>query len=239
MRINIRVGKSWSFGVEARKNPEQELSNPDSFIDEVKEEVRKDRLYRHLRRYGWIGALVVVVIVGGTAYREWTTERDRVAAESLGDSIVAAQAMATPAQRIVELDNISIENSDARAIRDLIVAAAMVEGDRDTDALDRLASIAADPEVSEVYRELALLKSLAIRQGTDRPEDVLTDLERMIESNSEFRLLALEMKAHVLESMGRLDEAVAILRGLLSESSLPQDLSRRVTRLLSQLDAGS
>ena len=33
------------------------MSNPDSFIDEVTEEVRRDRLFAVFRKYGWIGVL--------------------------------------------------------------------------------------------------------------------------------------------------------------------------------------
>ena len=36
------------------------MSDTDSFIDEVNEEVRRDRLYHLLRRYGWIAALAIV-----------------------------------------------------------------------------------------------------------------------------------------------------------------------------------
>ena len=41
------------------------MSNPDSFIDEVTEEVRRDRLFAIFRKYGWIGAVLVALIVGG------------------------------------------------------------------------------------------------------------------------------------------------------------------------------
>ena len=37
------------------------LSNHDSFIDEVTEEVRRDRLFAAFRKYGWIGVLLVAV----------------------------------------------------------------------------------------------------------------------------------------------------------------------------------
>ena len=36
------------------------VSNPESFIDEVNEEVRRDRLYQNIRRYGWIAVVVVL-----------------------------------------------------------------------------------------------------------------------------------------------------------------------------------
>ena len=43
------------------------VSDTDSFIEEVTEEVRRDRLYKFLRKYAWVGILAVVTIVGGTA----------------------------------------------------------------------------------------------------------------------------------------------------------------------------
>ena len=44
------------------------MSNPDSFIDEVTEEVRRDRLFALFRKYGWIGLVVVLGIVGGAGW---------------------------------------------------------------------------------------------------------------------------------------------------------------------------
>ena len=47
------------------------MHESDSFISEVSEEVRRDRLYAGLRRYGWLIAALVVLIVGGAAFNEW------------------------------------------------------------------------------------------------------------------------------------------------------------------------
>ena len=44
------------------------MSDTYSFIDEVTEEVRRDRLFGYFRRYGWIPAVIIVALVGGTAY---------------------------------------------------------------------------------------------------------------------------------------------------------------------------
>ena len=43
------------------------MSNPDSFIEEVTEEVRRDRLFALFRKYGWIGVVLVLAIVGGAS----------------------------------------------------------------------------------------------------------------------------------------------------------------------------
>ena len=39
------------------------MSETDSFLQEVSEELRRDKLYRNMRKYGWIGVLLVIIIV--------------------------------------------------------------------------------------------------------------------------------------------------------------------------------
>ena len=68
------------------------MSDTDSFIDEVTEEVRRDRMFLMLRRYGWIGALAVVAIVGGAAYNEYSKSQATAQSQKLGDDIIAALA---------------------------------------------------------------------------------------------------------------------------------------------------
>ncbi len=71
-------------------------SNPDSFIEEVTEAVRRDRLFTFFRRYGWIGVVAIVGIVALSAWTEWTKRRDEARAQAFGDAVVAA--MESPAQ---------------------------------------------------------------------------------------------------------------------------------------------
>ena len=44
------------------------MSDTDSFIDEVSEEVRRDRLFVLMRKWGWIPILLVVLLVGGATF---------------------------------------------------------------------------------------------------------------------------------------------------------------------------
>ena len=46
------------------------MSETDSFIEEVTEEVRRDKLFGYLKKYGWIAVVVVVGAVGTTAWLE-------------------------------------------------------------------------------------------------------------------------------------------------------------------------
>ena len=55
------------------------MSDTDSFIEEVSEEVRRDRLFKLMKRYGWIAILAVLLLVGGAAFNE--VRKARQAAE--------------------------------------------------------------------------------------------------------------------------------------------------------------
>ncbi|MGR3466542.1 MAG: hypothetical protein ACU0CI_01575, partial [Shimia sp.] len=66
------------------------MSETDSFIAEVDEEVRRDRMMGYLRRYGWIAVLLILIIVGGTAYNEWSKARSEASAQATGDALTAA-----------------------------------------------------------------------------------------------------------------------------------------------------
>ena len=104
------------------------------------------------------------------------------------------------------------------------------------DALGRLDQIIGNSEVSVIYRDLAQLKSVSVRQNSDDPADVIAALDGMIDGNSEFRLLAMEIKANLLLDQGKNEDARTLLRSIVSASGAPADLLQRVTRSLSQLD---
>ena len=73
------------------------MSDTDSFIEEVTEEVRRDQLYKYVRKYGWIAIALVVGVVGVTGYLEYQKVATANAAQALGDKLVAALDEKEPA----------------------------------------------------------------------------------------------------------------------------------------------
>ena len=136
------------------------MSNNDSFIDEVTEEVRRDRLFGMLRRYGWIGILAVLLIVGGAAWREYSRAQDRAAAEALGDSMLAALDSEEPEARIAALDEVDAGTAGGAAVLGLLTAAEQASAEQDEAAIATLGEIARNGEVPQIYRDLASFKLL-------------------------------------------------------------------------------
>ena len=206
------------------------MSNTDSFIDEVNEEVRRDRLYGYLRRYGWIGVLLVLLVVGGAAWNEWRKAQDRAIAQGFGDALVTALALPED-DRAAALAGIDALPEQQAVLDLLVVAEAMAAQDRPA-ALAALAAIEADAAVPPTYRALAALKRVMIG-GADLPaEERQTVLAGLSQPGAPFRPLALEQMAILRIETGDRDGALEILRGLREDADATEALRRRAAQLI-------
>lgn len=222
------------------------MSETDSFIDEVTEEVRRDKLFALFRKYGWIGIAAVLLIVGGAAWVEWQKVRTRNAAQAFGDAVMAALDSDDPAARVAALDGVSPEGpGDAavrRAVTGLLAAdEALRAGDR-AGALTRLETLAAEPGLPDDYRQLAKLKAVILAGPSMEAGDRDAALAELAQPGAPFRALAMEQQAVALMADGKAEEAIALARQVLQEPDATPGLQRRVTQLIVALggdpDAG-
>lgn len=207
------------------------MANQDSFIDEVNEEVRRDRLYRLFRRYGPIALIAVVLLVAGAAWNEWTKAQARAEAEALGDAILAASAETSPAAREAALISLGTTPDSAAVTSLLAAAAARADGDAET-AIERYDAIAANPEVDRVYRDLATLMSAMSSEGVISAGDRIARLQGIATPGAPFRVLAEEQIALAEVSRGGVEVAIEILMGLLTDADASQGLRQRAAQLI-------
>ena len=205
------------------------MSNPESFIDEVTEEVRRDRLFAIFRKYGWIGVVLVLGVVGGTAYNEWSKAQEAARAQAFGDSVLEALDVGGTEERRAALSSVPLDGGQ-KAILDLLLASDPAENRAET--LDALARLAADQSQPQSYRDLAVLRQMIVA-GTDIPvADRRAALDPIAAPGRAFRPLALEQLAYLLIEEGKTEEAIAALRSLTTEQDAPAGLRRRAEQVI-------
>ena len=208
------------------------MSNTDSFVEEVNEEVRRDRLYGYLRRYGWIAVLAILLIVGGAAFSEYRKAQARAQAEALGDAMLAALAVDTSAERAEALDAIDAGTPTAAAVLRMMTAAEQANAGNTEMAVATLNEVAVDGEVPQVYRQLAQFKAITL-QGADAPvADRRQALEAMAQPGNPFRLLASEQLALIDIETGDTTAAIDRYQAILSDAEVSADLQQRALQVI-------
>lgn len=208
------------------------MSNPDSFIDEVTEEVRRDRLFRLFRKYGWIGVLIIVGLVVGTAWTEWSKSRAAARAEAFGDAVVDALDQGTPDERREALAAVPADAGQA-ALLGLIQASDPAEDKAAT--LAALEKVANDASLTPAYRDLAVLRRVLVA-GADLPlADRRAALDGIAGPGRPYRVLAEEQLGYLLIEEGRPDEAITALVALVQDQEASASLRARLGQVVTAL----
>ncbi len=208
------------------------MSDQDSFISEVNDAVRQDELYGYLRKYGWIAALVVILLVGGAAWNEFRKAQTTSAAQTVGDSLLEAVSQDDAAARAQALSDVEVEGP-AVAVAALMSAAAFVEAEQNGDALATLDALASNDDADPIYRDIALFKSALLDEGDGRT----SKLETLAQPGGSLRMMAEEQLALDLIAAGQPDEAVTALRRIIEDAEVTQGLRDRAQTLIVALGA--
>ena len=212
------------------------MSDTDSFIDEVSEEVRRDKLFRTFRKYGWIGVVVVVALVGGAAYNEWSKAKSRAAAEFVGDGILGALAGDDASARATAMAALPADGVNAGILQLLTANEALSADDRPA-ALAALGELAANNTVPTTYSHLAELKLLLIGGDEISVSDRLSRLEPLAAPGAPYRLLAEEQMGLAQVAGGDTPAALDLFRAIMADTDVTQGQRRRVSQLIIALGA--
>lgn len=204
------------------------MSQSDSFISEVTDEVRRDRMFALLRRYGWIGVVAVLAAVGGTGWVEWQKYRNHQGAEAFGDEMTTALEAEDPAAALQDLSG----SKGQIAIARMAQAAVAADAGKTAEAVTALQSVASDSALPVSLRDLAALKAV-IAAGDTMPADARkAALEPLAQVGRPFRLLAMEQQALALLAAGDKAGALTKAQDILMDANVSPDLRQRVNGLI-------
>ena len=208
------------------------MSDTDSFIDEVNEEVRRDRLYGYLRRYGWIAVLAILLIVGGASFSEYRKAQARAQAEALGDGMLEALSADDSAARVAALSGIEAPSPTSQAVLAMTTAAQQVDAGETAAAIETLNGLAVMGDVPEIYRQVAQFKSLTLQADTTPANERRLAFEAMAQFGNPLRLLASEQLALIDIAEGNTDAAIAGYQAILQDAELTSDLQQRALQVI-------
>ena len=195
------------------------------------EEVRRDQLYQTFRRYGWIAVLLVLLVVGGAAWREYSKAQVIAAAQAQGDAILTALDAPDGAARATALAGLTVQGP-AAGVAALLTAAEQQSAADVPAAVLTLSQMAADTDVDPIYRELAQLKVLVLQADTLDPEVLKQELSLLSAPGAPFRLLALEQMALADVRTGDTAAALAALAAIAADAQVTSGLRERVNGLI-------
>ena len=211
------------------------MSNSESFIEEVTEEVRRDRLFATFRKYGWIAILLVAGIVGGAAYTEWQKATHEAQAKAFGDSVLDALDQDDIEVRRAGLANVAAAdgNPDRLAIQRLLLASDPA-GDK-AGTLAALDAVANDAALPQVYRDLAILRRVIVAGSDMEIAARRAALDPLAIPGRPFRALALEQMAYLSVEAGEIEAAITQLRALSTDQESPTGLRQRAGQMIQAL----
>ncbi len=212
------------------------MSNPESFLSEVADEMRRDRMYRLWRRYGpWVIGAIVLVVAGGAAW-EW---RERMAEDDaqsrMEEYLVAAEGedAAESAAALAEFAVRAAEDDEAgyAIVARLRAGARLVEAGDTEAAAETYRALANDAGVPQAYRELAGLRALLVEAVEMSPSEVAERLEPLTREGETFRLIAGELRVNALLAAGDWEAAASEAEEWLESEELGDAMEGRVREM--------
>ena len=212
------------------------MANPESFLEEVAEEVRRERLFKFFKKNGWIIAFVVLVALCASIAYEWRKNSEISRAKSNGDLLTLALEKSQKGN-LEELLGLLSDNSpylrpssDLMAVTKLYYAELLYNIDNDSsESMSVLKEIFSNESISTTLRQLAKIKYLLLFSGDNKVKQDLID--ELSSPGNHYRFLAQEHKVQTYLASGMSDEANRQIDILLNDLEVSEQQKRRLMDL--------
>ena len=201
------------------------MSDTDSFIDEVTEEVRRDRLFGYFRRYGWVAGLLIFGLVGVTAYNEWSRSAVEKVEQARGDALLTALNLENDTEISTAINAIAIQDSNN------IVAKFLAAGFDEVQAAYLLNGVISNTSQPKFIQDLARLK-LAITPDAVSQDEAVLILTDLSAPGGFYRNVATEILVALELERGNLEVAIAILQSHVQDAEASQAQVQRMGELI-------
>ena len=210
------------------------MSESDSFIQEVSEEIRQDRMYKLWKRYAPYVIGAIVVIVGAAAVWNWMQHRAVLEARETGGAFIAAELASAEAQQAL----VEQVDDEAEVVAELRLASSLLINDEPERAAEVYRRVADRADAAPAYRHLAVLNAVKLEADRAEPAAMIEALAPLVEEGAPYRPLALELRGLLHLGAGDAAAARQDLEAALDAPAVTAETRRRVSGVLATLEPG-
>lgn len=199
-------------------------------IQEIEDDLKQEQYAKLWNKFGGvvIGACVaiVAVVAGYQGWQSYYTSQRKTEAAAF-----AAATVLPPAEASAALDKLALDARTGYAtLAELRRAAVLAQAGDTKAAVAAYDTIAAKPSVDQVYRDLAVLRSVMLTLGDGDAAALTLRLQPLLSTG--WRHSALELQALLAQRQGNADRARQIFQQLTDDTATPQALRARAAEML-------
>ena len=218
----------------------------ESFLREVDENLRRDRLRDFGKKYGvWLGVAVALFLVASGGFIYWQNyklQQTEKQTEQLAEIFknIGGNNTASAAQQLDELS----QRGSSKGIRAtaMFTRAALALQQNDTKlATAKYRDIAGNSSLPQPYRDAALIRQTALEFDALQPQEVVSRLSPLAKPGNPWFGTAGEMTGMAMIKQGQKSEAAQLFAAIAKDTSVPDQIRQRAVQIAGTLgvDASS
>jgi hypothetical protein len=211
----------------------------ETFLREVDDELRRERVNTFFSRYGWwvlAAAVLALAAIGGVI---WWRAHQVEATGQQGEALLAALSSMEAGSRTAAAPKIA-ELSQSR-IEGYRVAALFARANSETTAgnapaaIATLRGIAADESIDELYRQAALIRQTMLEYDALRPQVVVQRLQPLVHPDSPWLGTAGELLGVAYLKLHQPTQAGRVFAAIGNDEHVPDSIRERASQMAGSL----
>jgi len=205
-------------------------------FDEVEEGLRQDRAARLWKKYGVFAYIAAALLIGGVALNEYMQSQRAQNLEEQGAAFESADEALSEQnfeQAGDEFAALAQSDNEIAPLAANYLAAARLAGNADRAAAVDALEMAANAETP--IGKLSLMKAAYLKAGETSRAEMETYLGSLMDEESEFGALALELVASMAVQEGDVEYARQVFNELRFLANVPEGTVERATQALAAL----
>ena len=207
----------------------------DTFVREVDENLRRDRMRDFAKQYGgWLIAAVVLFLAasGGFIYwQQYKQQRSEHQVEQLAEvfKTIGSGDTATASKQLDDLSQSGSKGVRATAL--FTRGAVAIQQNNVKLAIAKYREIAGDDGLPKAYRDAALIRQTALEFDQLQPQETIARLEPLAKPGEPWFGSAGELTALALAKQGKRAEAGQLFAAIARDNTVPSSIRERAMQL--------